>query len=308
MTVIFQETGLIGMLEASDYYVLDSVSTFIGAFLDVCCGSLESADMTKSYTRNVDLVSCIYRRDEEPGRDYKRLTKLKQMICMFKNHSRRVLENCQSSRTGTWKWYWLDHFPDDLRHTGGVKYFTGSLYQRSHRSFKAMYGITSRRTSFAMLEILRINDRRAQKEREKTDIASVERLNESQVQSVWHNAAYLVHSGPYTTISELENAPRRNYDVNCLGCSQVQVSAGSIAVCKCLEIDVLGVFLRLLKKSFLTLESGSRLPKKHRLQLPFMAFIAGVPTPSANYNIEDASIIVPKSDLRSFQRMVGCER
>lgn len=67
MRGIFQETGPLGMLEASDYDALDFVSPFIGSFLDVRCGNLESADVTKSYTRYADLVNFIYRRGEKRG-------------------------------------------------------------------------------------------------------------------------------------------------------------------------------------------------------------------------------------------------
>lgn len=47
MTGIFQETGLLGMIEASDYDPLGSISSFIVEILEVCCGNLKSTDVTK---------------------------------------------------------------------------------------------------------------------------------------------------------------------------------------------------------------------------------------------------------------------
>lgn len=90
-----------------------------------------------------------------------------------------------------------------------------------------------------MLEILCKLDRLVQREREKFDNANAERLTESRVQSVWHDAPYLVRSGANNTISELTNELKRKYEVKRLGCTRVQVSARADAVCKHLDIEAL---------------------------------------------------------------------
>lgn len=140
--------------------------------------------MTNLYSRYVDLVSFIYSRNKEFGWDDKSLTRLKRMIRMFENHLWRVFQSYESFRMRALKWHGLDHLPENLCHTGGVEFLTRSLCERSHRLFKDMYGRASRRTSFEILETLRRHDRRAQREREKTDNANAEWLDESRVQSV----------------------------------------------------------------------------------------------------------------------------
>lgn len=84
-----------------------------------------------------------------------------------------------------------------------------------------MYRGTSRRTSFVVPETLRMHDRRTQRERKKTDDESAKWLNKSLVQPRWHDGAYIVRSGPYTTNLDLENAPRGKYEEKSLGFFQV---------------------------------------------------------------------------------------
>lgn len=81
----FLDTGVIGMLEASDYDNMDMVSTFIAALIDTCCGTSEDAPVTESFTQYVDLNELISSRATVPGwieEDFEKLTKL---ISSFKS-------------------------------------------------------------------------------------------------------------------------------------------------------------------------------------------------------------------------------
>lgn len=80
----FVETGLTGMLEASDYYSIDIVSPLIGAVVNDSCSPSKAAKATKRFMAYVVVVSSTYRdflstvwRDSE-------LEKCKFCLVLFK--------------------------------------------------------------------------------------------------------------------------------------------------------------------------------------------------------------------------------
>ena len=58
---VFEEDGIVGMLEARDFRNIDQVSPFIGAILDRLCGETMSAPCTTVFTLFVDMVQFVTR-------------------------------------------------------------------------------------------------------------------------------------------------------------------------------------------------------------------------------------------------------
>lgn len=60
---LITEIGLMGVLQTADFELLDNISPYFGAFVDKLCGFHESALITKVFTKYVDLVNFIFRRN-----------------------------------------------------------------------------------------------------------------------------------------------------------------------------------------------------------------------------------------------------
>lgn len=65
LTGFFNDSG-IGVLEVSEYEVMDMVSPFIGAIADRFCG-LDCGFVTEVFTPYVDVINLMYRRRRRPG-------------------------------------------------------------------------------------------------------------------------------------------------------------------------------------------------------------------------------------------------
>lgn len=63
----FSETGLVGMLETSDFSSIDQVSPFLGSIAGYFCGNVYNQEVTRLFTSFVDLLRVINRYNRNPG-------------------------------------------------------------------------------------------------------------------------------------------------------------------------------------------------------------------------------------------------
>lgn len=90
-----------GMRQASDHDDLDMVFPFIGGLIDLCCGLEDGAPIKKPFTLYVDLVDYMHRRRTLPVLDSAQLSKLREMITIFKSTMRNAFACYQPSKLGT---------------------------------------------------------------------------------------------------------------------------------------------------------------------------------------------------------------
>lgn len=109
----FNDTRIIGMLEARDYGKADTVLLFMGAIDDRFCG-LDVASVTPSDVRYVDVVHSVYRNGRGPGRTPDEIEKPRHMTRTFTKNSLRVFKNYQASELRTWKWHELGPLYDNI--------------------------------------------------------------------------------------------------------------------------------------------------------------------------------------------------
>lgn len=61
------KTGILGMLEASEYKLTWPVSLFSRETAVSYCGNASSALVAKVFTRYVDIINCMFERSDRPG-------------------------------------------------------------------------------------------------------------------------------------------------------------------------------------------------------------------------------------------------
>lgn len=103
------EAGLAGMLEDYEYVTVDIVFFFTWEVADECCGLIESANITRMFTKYVDIVNHVYRHYLNPGWSEKEPEILLQKIILTKVLSCHVFESYRPSKTWIQKWNALDH-------------------------------------------------------------------------------------------------------------------------------------------------------------------------------------------------------
>lgn len=64
---MFKENRLHGMLEASDYEAIDSLSLFLGALANNLCDLLVNTEMKKGLTEYADMMNFSYKRQMHFG-------------------------------------------------------------------------------------------------------------------------------------------------------------------------------------------------------------------------------------------------
>lgn len=118
---LFTDSGILGMLEASDLDRIDEVYPFIGEIIDRCCVETTKAPVTIVFTIYVNLLNDIYYRiNTPPGCTYEDFGRFDYIILEFKTIGKIGFERYQKSGMGTSKWHLLDHLLTDLRRTGGA--------------------------------------------------------------------------------------------------------------------------------------------------------------------------------------------
>lgn len=95
------ETGLLGMLEATNFNSIDTVSSFSGATANHTCGNGKNAPKTKAFTRYIDNLQTIYKRGLRIGWTEPEPRSLSKSIQNFKGHAQSVFEPYQASSMGT---------------------------------------------------------------------------------------------------------------------------------------------------------------------------------------------------------------
>lgn len=61
------EEELSGWPEASDFDLIDMVSTFLDSIVHTCCGISDTAPLSMAYTFYVDFISSLFERAYKPG-------------------------------------------------------------------------------------------------------------------------------------------------------------------------------------------------------------------------------------------------
>lgn len=61
LSVLFTDTGIICMLEGRDFEAIDMNSPFLGAIVDICCGTKKEATVTKCFILYMYLVEFLFR-------------------------------------------------------------------------------------------------------------------------------------------------------------------------------------------------------------------------------------------------------
>ena len=157
------------MLEAKDYQALDMYFSFIGAYIDRCCGEVKSSPTKRIFTQYSELVMLVYRRRMKVGLTEEHLKELSGRIIRFKSDAVELYEPYQPSGMGTLKFHHLDHVVDDIRNMGGIESLDAGLYEHSHTKGKRCYSRTSKRRTTAMAESMEVLHRMQAYEKEGTE-------------------------------------------------------------------------------------------------------------------------------------------
>ena len=302
---LFLENGLAGLLQASDFDRIDKVSPFLGAMADSFCGNSRKAEITKVYTRYVDLLHFATRNHFVPGWSASDIATLRTMIREFKIVGKQVFGKYQASGLCTQKWHALDHIPEAIMRTGGMEYVHTGVYEAAHKSFKKMYRLSSRRPSSLMDEIARkCNLSYITKPFEPSSLRENGRgLSESQLQAAKKDAAYLVRSGPKVTLSDLELSFLAMHEQKNNGSTKMETESTAAVLLKELGYSASLVLIKLMKEHFLERYSDFLSARNIGIQLPMSAYVSGLPTPSlSNHQLGDALLM--KDDGRRFLQRV----
>lgn len=304
----FTEHGIVGMLEAKDYDVMDMVSPFIGAIIDRCCGLVDVATVTSSFTQYVDLVSFIFRRNMVPGWTNLCLQSLDQEVQDFKHSTFDAFSMYQSSRMGTSKWHFLDHLVGDLRDMGGIEYLSCGQYEYSHRLTKEDYSLTSRRVDTALRETVNRQADRCILARHRSVNDAVRKPNPSRIRAVREDAAYLVQRGDIVTINELDTAIKMCKEMRKQNSSELCATASAGLLTGCLGIEGASLLVQLLLDQFEIMGTSCDDAQHLPICLPASAFVSGYVAPTLLDGHVGTSVFMPRTSFRQSQRVVAKAR
>lgn len=106
---LFDEQGLIGMLETSDSERVDQVLPFLGALADVFYGNENKAAVTKVCTMSFNFNISLKRILTQPCCVDKAVLRLAKMIHQFQDAENKLFGKYQAPGMRTQKWHKLDH-------------------------------------------------------------------------------------------------------------------------------------------------------------------------------------------------------
>ena len=286
---LFNEHGLIGMLEAADMKSIDMVSPFLGAIIDRCCAEVVTAPVTGTFTLFIDMIDEIYERDRIPGWTDSCLDALSRTIRLFKAQGRKVFENFQPSSMGFPKWHSLDHVVEDISSTGSISYMEGDLYEMAHKTIKGDLRNTSRRKATCMegtinRQSYRILNQRSSND-ERDEIKNQDnRLNISRMEAVRTDGAYLISTGDHGTFLHIREEHRNMYNKRKENRIHTEVPGCISDISHCVGEDGMQVLIRLLEHQFAILKIPLLVAQNLKVQFPSSAYISG-------YAVRNASSI-----------------
>lgn len=136
---LFTESGILGVLEASDLNRIDEVAPGLGATIDRYCRETTQEPVTTVFTIYFNLLNYIYCLRSTPWWTDEYLRKLDHIILEFKTISKILFERYQNSGMKTSKWNLLDQLSTEFRRTGVLDYISGGLYEVNYKWVKADY-------------------------------------------------------------------------------------------------------------------------------------------------------------------------
>lgn len=151
---LFAENGVASMLESKDFKNVAQVMPFVGALIDIMCGSdTNGATVTSVFVKYVDLEAHIMRRGmDEKGHSEGDLTRLEEMALHFKEITYEHFKDYQVSNFNFPKWHAIEHVVSDIREMGHCSSFSADAYEHSHTVFKELNRQGSQRKSTGLFE------------------------------------------------------------------------------------------------------------------------------------------------------------
>lgn len=151
---LFAENGVASMLEAKDMKNVAQVMPFVGALIDIMCGSdRNGASVTAVFVRYVELERHIMRRGmDDNGHSDRDLSRLQEMLALFKNVTYTVFKDYQASEFNFPKWHALEHIVSDIFDLGRCTNFSADAFEQSHTVFKSLNREGSQRKSTGLAE------------------------------------------------------------------------------------------------------------------------------------------------------------
>lgn len=304
----FTEDGVIGMLQAKHFDTVDMVAPFLGAIVDMCCGSEEKTPVTKTYVAYTDLSDFIFRRRLHPSWDEEELGTLGEKINSFKTLARDTFGVYQASNMGTSKWHALEHLVGNLRDLGGIQYMHGGLYEQSHKNFKEDYKLTSKRIHSAMRETLERQEERALLSKYSQDLEAVGQ-NKCKVKAVKEDGAALVSSGPSMTLNCVEIARRMiigegtEQDIG----DDIQKGQWNVALnlVNTIGNDGTGSFLHMMYDKLGDNGYANSDARHCTIHVVASAYVSAIYPPTlADYHV-GTSVYIPRQSQRQMQRIVA---
>lgn len=151
-TGLFSDTGLVRMLDAPDYKVVDQVPWFRRALADSFRRSIYNPEVAKTRTLFVELLLVINQFHSNSGWVEYEISALQSRIAIFKAIGVTVSARYKAPCMGTEKWHILDHIVEDKMYAGSfVSSIVMAAYSNGITKFsKKSYQKTSRRRKSTM--------------------------------------------------------------------------------------------------------------------------------------------------------------
>lgn len=152
---LFNEKGIIGVLEASDYKQVDKVLPFLEVIVDYMCGLNIIASTSNVFASYVDLANTFYERCESLKCKENDFIQLREQVCNFIDIVVANLGPYQTSSARASKFHILNYVIQDLRDMRGIAYIQSGQYKKTHKIFKYAYGQAAKRHGTATDETIR---------------------------------------------------------------------------------------------------------------------------------------------------------
>ncbi|NJK52916.1 MAG: hypothetical protein HC936_08975 [Leptolyngbyaceae cyanobacterium SU_3_3] len=308
LTGLFNENGLHGMLEASDYDAVDNVSPFLGAIVDSLCGLNSTAEVTKAMTEYVDMVNFVFRRHLNFEWTKETIVLLDRRIRSFKK-AKFAFEKYQVSGMHTQKWHALDHLCEAISDVGGIESLHGGIYEASHKRFKLFYSRSSRRKRTAMDEIISMQNAESSEcfnefiENRTSAVA----LNGCVDEARKSDSSFLTRNGAKSSLSDLETimfaVEERSGE-----CSDVDTgTTGSKRLLERLQCDGFRVLVRLLRSYFVERGEDLNIARHKVIRLPKSAYVSSCRAPTLRDRVKNGFVEFDDDGWRVIQRAVATD-